>query len=57
MWLMDKKQLKVLEAMSDSEINTFDIPEIKNWGNAVVGKFYRLLKKPVTIQLDAGMFE
>ncbi len=41
MWLMDKKQLKALEAMPDSEIDTSDIPEITDWDNAIVGKFYQ----------------
>lgn len=40
MWLMDKKQLKALKEMPDSEIDTSDIPEITNWDNAVVGKFH-----------------
>jgi len=52
-----RKQLKALEAMPDSEIDTSDIPEITNWDNAVVGKFYRPIKKPVTIRLDADVIE
>jgi len=51
------KQLKALEAMPDSEIDTSDIPEITNWDNAVVGKFYRPIKKPVTIRLDTDVIE
>lgn len=51
------KQLKALEAMPDSEIDTSDIPEIINWDNAVVGKFYRPIKKPVTIRLDTDVIE
>ena len=54
---MDKKQLKVLEEMPDSEIDTSDIPEITNWDNAVVGKFYRHIKEPITIRLDADVVE
>ncbi len=52
-----RKQLKALEAMPDSEIDTSDIPEITNWDNAVVGKFYRPIKKPVTIRLDSDVIE
>lgn len=48
MWLMDKRQLKAIEKMPDSEIDTSDIPEITNWDNAIVGKFHRPIKKPVT---------
>ena len=51
------EQIKVLEAISDNEIDTSDIPEITNWDNAVVGKFYRPIKKPVTIRLDTDVIE
>lgn len=46
-----------LRAIPDSEIDTSDIPELgpKFWKNAVVGKFYRPVKKPVTIRLDADV--
>jgi len=36
-----KKELRALLARPDSEINVTDIPEIVDWGGAVVGKFYR----------------
>jgi len=52
-----EKQLKALENMPDSEIDTSDIPEITNWDDAVVGKFYRPIKKPVTIRLDTDVIE
>ncbi len=52
-----EKQIKTLENMPDSEIDTSDIPEITNWDNAVVGKFYRPIKKPVTIRLDTDVIE
>ena len=51
------EQTKALENISDSEIDTSDIPEIINWDNAVVGKFYRPIKKPVTIRLDTDVIE
>jgi len=51
------KQLNALEKMPDSEIDTSDIPEVTNWDNAVVGKFYRPIKKPVTIRLDTDIIE
>jgi len=54
---MQSKQLEALEKMPDSEIDTSDIPEITNWDNAVVGKFYRPIKKPVTIRLDTDVIE
>jgi uncharacterized protein (DUF4415 family) len=39
----------------DEEIDTSDIPEVKDWSRAVVGKFYRPLKEPVTIWLDSDI--
>lgn len=45
-------ELKALEKMADSEIALDDIPEVVNWSNAVVGKYYRPVKKQVSIRLD-----
>lgn len=50
-------EIEALEAMPDNKIDTSDIPEITNWNNAVVGKFYRPIKKPVTIRLDIDVVE
>ena len=41
--------------MKDRDIDLSDIPEIKDWSKAVVGKFYRPIKKPLTIRLDADV--
>jgi uncharacterized protein (DUF4415 family) len=49
------QELKKLASMREEEINTSDIPEIKDWGKAVVGKFYRPVKQPVTLRLDADV--
>ena len=51
------KELKTLSAKTDKDIDTSDIPEIKNWGNAVVGRFYRPIKRRLTIRLDADVIE
>ena len=37
------------------EIDLTDIPEIVDWGGAVVGKFYRPIKKSLTIRVDADV--
>ena len=50
-----QKNLKALANMPDTEIDTSDIPEISNWDNAVVGKFYKPIKQPVTIRLDSDV--
>lgn len=41
--------------MKDKEIDTTDIPQRLDWSKAVVGKFYRPIKKPLTIRLDADV--
>ena len=53
----EKRQLEALRNLRDDEIDTSDIPEItpEQWKNAVVGKFYRPVKKPVTMRLDADV--
>jgi len=48
-------ELKAIDAMSDDDINTSDIPEITDWSNFVVGKFYRPVKETVTVRLDADV--
>lgn len=50
-----EQQVRALKRMKDSEIDTTDIPELSNWSEAVVGKFYRPIKKSVTIRLDADV--
>jgi uncharacterized protein (DUF4415 family) len=49
--------LAKLAALSEDEIDTKDIPEAppENWRFARRGEFYRPLKKPVTIRLDADV--
>ena len=50
-------ELKKLADMPDDKIDTSDIQEITNWNNAVVGKYYKPIKKQVTLRLDADMLE
>jgi uncharacterized protein (DUF4415 family) len=49
------REIKALMRLRDEQIDTSDIPEVKDWSKAVVGKFYRPIKKPVTIRLDADI--
>jgi uncharacterized protein (DUF4415 family) len=48
-------ELKAIQDLPDSEIDTSEIPEITDWSGAVRGRFYRPLKQPVTIRLDADV--
>lgn len=53
-----KKQIREiarLAALPADEIDASDIRELRDWNGAVVGKFYRPIKEPVTIRLDADV--
>lgn len=55
---VSKKQVKELAAlarMPDEKIDLTDAPEVREWRGAVVGKFYRPIKRPVTIRVDADV--
>lgn len=48
-------EIRTLKRMREREIDTTDIPPTADWSKAVVGKFYRPIKKPLTIRLDADV--
>jgi len=50
-----EKELAALARMPDDKIDLTDAPEVRDWRGAVVGKFYRPIKKPVTIRVDADV--
>lgn len=47
--------LHKLAAMPDDTIDYSDIPEITDFSDFVVGKFYRPVKETVTIRLDSDV--
>jgi uncharacterized protein (DUF4415 family) len=49
------KQIRTLKRMKDEDIDFSDIPEKTDWSNAEVGKFYRPIKKSLTIRIDADV--
>ena len=49
------KELAALAALPDDKIDLTDVPEVLDWSRGVVGKFYRPIKKPLTIRLDADV--
>ena len=53
----EQQEIAYLKALSDENIDTSDIPEVKNWSNAEAGKFYRPVKKQITLRLDADMLD
>src|ERR1017187_4598157 len=48
-------EIRALKRMKDREIDTTDIPPVLDWSKAHVGKFYRPIKKPLTIRVDADV--
>lgn len=50
-----RAELAALAAKRERDIDTSDIPEIRHWRRAEMGKFYRPVKKSVTIRLDADV--
>ena len=50
-----KREIKALTTLPNSQIDLTDIPEIVEWSGAVVGKFYRPIKKSLTIRVDADV--
>ncbi len=52
-----KRQIAVIGAKRDADIDLAEMPEVVNWSGAEVGRFYRPAKKPVTMRLDADVVE
>jgi uncharacterized protein (DUF4415 family) len=52
-----ERELRALEAMSDEDIEYSDIPQRTEWNGAVVGKFYRPIKKPRPVRIDVDVLE
>ena len=48
-------ELKLLETMSDDEIDFSDIPLKLDWSKAEIGKFYRPVKELVSLRIDADI--
>ena len=51
------EQIANMKQKEDKDIDFSDIPEILDWTDAVRGKFYRPVKKHVTLRLDADVLE
>ena len=45
------KQIQALKRIKEEDIDFTDIPEKKDWSSAVVEKFYRPIKKSLTISV------
>lgn len=49
------KELAALAALPDEDIDLTNLPEVLDWSGAVVGKYYRPIKKSLTIRVDADV--
>jgi len=49
------EELRRVEAIPDDQIDLSDIPEVTDWSDGIVGKYYRPVKKPLTIRIDADV--
>jgi uncharacterized protein (DUF4415 family) len=52
-----KRDIALLAAKRDEDIDFSDIPLKLDWSKAEMGKFYRPPKKTVTMRLDADVLE
>jgi uncharacterized protein (DUF4415 family) len=52
-----KAALQALAAKRDTQIDTSDAPEVRNWSDARRGLFYRPIKQQLTLRLDADVVD
>ena len=50
-------EIDALAAMPDDTIDLSDMPEVTDWSKWTRGKFYRPVKKQVTLRVDADVLE
>jgi uncharacterized protein (DUF4415 family) len=52
-----RAELRKLAALKESEIDTSDIPEARDWSGAERGLFFRPVKKQLTLRIDADVVD
>jgi uncharacterized protein (DUF4415 family) len=52
-----RAEIAALIALGHDNIDLSDAPELPDWSNAVVGRFYRPVKQSVTLRLDADVLD
>lgn len=52
-----KRDIKVIASKRDRDIDFSDAPPVLDWSGAEIGKFYRPVKKPVTMRLDSDIID
>lgn len=52
-----KRDIAAIAAKKDGDIDFSEAPPVLDWTGAELGKFYRPMKKPVTIRLDSDIID
>jgi uncharacterized protein (DUF4415 family) len=52
-----KRDIRAIAAKRDRDIDFSDAPPVLDWSGAEIGKFYRPVKKPVTMRLDSDVID
>lgn len=52
-----RRDIAAIAAKRDEDIDFSDVPSVVDWSGAEIGKFYRPVKKPVTLRLDADVID
>jgi uncharacterized protein (DUF4415 family) len=50
-------ELEALAALPEDQIQTDDMPEVRDWSDARRGLFYRPIKQQITLRLDADLID
>ena len=50
-----RAELAALDRLPDDKIDTRSLPEVRDWGGARRGLFYRPVKQQLTLRLDADV--
>lgn len=50
-------ELEALATLPEDQIETDDMPEVRDWSNAGRGLFYRPIKQQITLRLDADLID
>jgi uncharacterized protein (DUF4415 family) len=52
-----KREIAAIAAKTDATIDFSEMPEVLDWTGAEVGRFYRPIKRPVTMRLDGDVID
>jgi uncharacterized protein (DUF4415 family) len=52
-----RAEMDALAAMPEREIDTTEMPPVTDWSQAVCGAFYRPVKKPLSLRIDAEVID